>query len=183
MEKKIFLGFSLLMATVVAFGQVKMEKDYDESFPVESGNKVEISNKYGEVIIRSSSDNQVRVVAKVTARGRNQEVVNKTMRRVRFDMRKVGQMITVSTDIEKRGGTFTEFFQGVEDYSKTLFGNNQKLTVNVEVWMPENIDLTISNRYGDIYLTSLTGDLDITLAHGDIRGDRLEGRVALPAAQ
>ena len=81
-------------------------------------------------------------------------------------MRKIGQLIIVDTEIEKRSGTLSELFKDVEDYSKALFGS-QKLTVNIEIWLPENIDLSINNKYGDIYLVRLSGEVDITLAHGD----------------
>lgn len=176
MKRKIYLCFSLLAVGLASTAQVKMEKDYDESFPVEEGNKVEISNKYGEVIIQTWDETQVRIVAKIIAQGRNQDVVNKNMNRVNLDMRKLGQLITVDTEIEKRGGTFTEVFKDVEEYSRSLFGN-KKLSVDLQVWLPENIDLSINNKYGDIYIAKHSAELDITLAHGDLRVDRIEGKL------
>jgi hypothetical protein len=156
--------------------QVKMEKDYQESFAVTSDHKVELTNKYGEVIIRAWDEDQVRITAVVIAQGRNQEVVNKTMSRVNISIRKVGQLVTADTEIERGGGSFKDIIGGVEDYSKAFFGS-QKLTVNYEVWVPENIDLSINNKYGDIYLATLGGDLELTLAHGDLKANRIEGRV------
>lgn len=178
MKKKLVLGFSLLLAVWAGHSQVRMEQDYDETFKIEPGNKVEINNKYGEVIIQTWGENQVRIVAKIIAQGRNQEQVNKTMDRVRLDMRKVGHLVSVDTEIEKRGGTFTEVFNDVEEYSRALFGN-KKLTVNMEIWLPQDVDLSITNKYGDVYLAGLSGELDITLAHGDLRADRIEGRLEM----
>lgn len=178
MKTKIYLSCSLFLAGLLAFSQVKMEKDFDESFGVERGNKVEVLNKYGEVIINTWDQNEVRFIVKVTARGRNQEVVNKTMNRINVDMRKTGHLISVDTDIERKNGTFSELLGGVEDYSKALFGN-QKLTVDMEIWLPENIDLSINNRYGDVYLASLKGEIDVTLAHGDLKAERMEGRIEM----
>ncbi len=175
---KIYLCCSLLLAGFVGSTQVRMEKDFNESFNLSAGNKVEIANKYGEVIIRTWQEDRVRIQAKVTANGRNQETVNKTMNRVDIQMRKIGQVVTVSTEIARGGGTFNELLGDVEDYSKAFFGN-QKLTVDMEVWLPENIDLTIDNKYGDIYLGSLLGEVDITLAHGDLTGNRVEGRLEM----
>ena len=176
MKRKIFLGCSLLAIGLFAGAQVTMEKDYDETFSVSQGNKVEISNKYGEVIIQTWTEPQVRIKGTIEAQGRNQDVVNKNMNRVRLEMRKIGQIISVETEIEKRGGTFTEVFNDVGEYSRSLFGN-KKIAVNLEIWLPQDIDLSIINKYGDIYLASLDGEVDVTLAHGDLRADRLEGRL------
>ena len=81
MKKALYLSYSLLIASFLVTGQVKMERNYDESFSAMEGNKVEVNNKYGEVIIRTWSDSNVRIVGKIIAQGRNQEVVNKTMKR------------------------------------------------------------------------------------------------------
>lgn len=176
--KKIYLYCSLLIAGIVGSAQVRMEKDFNESFNILPGNKVEVANKYGEVIIRTWQEDRVRIVAKVTANGRNQESVNKTMNRVEVKMRKIGTVVTILTEIERGGGTFKDLLGDVEDYSKSIFGN-QKLTVDMEIWLPEDVDLSIDNKYGDVYLGSLMGEVDITLAHGDLTGNRIEGRLEM----
>jgi len=176
MKLRRLLVCSIFISALTGVGQVKMEKDFNESFDVAEGNKVEVSNKYGEVIIRVWKESRVKISALVIAQGRNQEVVSKTMSRVNVRMRKVGQLVTADTEIEQGGGSFKDFLGGVEDYSKALFGK-QKLTVNYEIWLPENIDLSIGNKYGDVYLASLTGGVELTLAHGDLRANRIEGRL------
>ena len=175
-QARILLVCSALAFALQGEAQVKMEKDFLESFDVTTDNKVEISNKYGEVIIRVWNEDRVKISALVVAQGRNQDAVNKTMNRVSVRIRKVGRMVTADTEIERGGGSFKDLIGGVEDYSKALFGN-QKLIVNYEVWLPENIDLSVSNKYGDVYLASLTGNVEVTLAHGDLKANRIDGRL------
>lgn len=174
-KMKAYLLSSLILVALVSNGQVRMEKDYSNTFEVLPGNRIEISNKYGEVIVQSWEENSVRITALVIAEGRNEEAVNKNMNRTEVSMRKVGQLISVETKIERSGGLGT-LLGDVEDYSKQLFGN-QSLQVDLEVWLPMDIDLSIENKYGDIFLSSLNGEIDVTLAHGDIRGNRIEGHL------
>lgn len=174
MKKLLYCSTLLLAGSGIA--QVKMEKDFEESFSVTPDNKIEISNKYGEVIIRVWDEDRVKISAIVIAQGRSQDVVNKTMNRVDVVMRKVGQLVTADTKIERGGGSFKDLVSGVEDYSKSLFGK-QKLIVNYEIWMPRNIDLSINNKYGDVFLATLSGAVDLTLAHGDLKANRIEGRL------
>lgn len=162
---------------MAAMGQVRMEKDYNESFELAPENKVEVSNKYGEVIVRVWKENRVKISVRVTAEGKNQELVNKTMSRVNIALRKVGQIVTADTEIQSNNSGIS-FLNEVEDYSKSIFGK-QKLTINYEIWIPENIDLSINNKYGDVFMASLTGNVDVMLAHGDLKGNRLSGRLEL----
>ena len=162
---------------MAATAQVRMEKDYNESFELAPENKVEITNKYGEVIVRVWNENRVKISVRVTAEGKNQEVVNKTMSRVNIALRKVGQTVIADTEIQSNNSGIS-FLNEVEDYSKSLFGK-QKLTINYEVWMPENIDLSVNNKYGDVYLASLSANVGITLAHGDLKGNKINGRLEM----
>ncbi|MCP4460054.1 MAG: hypothetical protein GY816_18825 [Cytophagales bacterium] len=175
---KTLLFCSAIILTQLGFAQVKMEKDFQESFDVTTENKIEISNKYGEVIIRVWDESTVKITALVIAQGRSQDAVNKTMDRVDVSMRKIGQLVTADTNIERGGGSFKEIIGGVEDYSKALFGS-QKLTVNYAIWMPKNIDLSINNKYGDVYMASLSGDVEVTLAHGDLKANGIEDHLDL----
>jgi len=112
---------------------------------------------------------------RVTAEGKTQELVNKTMSRVNVALRKVGILVTGDTQIQSNTSGVA-ILNDVEDYSKAIFGK-QKLTVNYEVWIPENIDLSVNNKFGDVYMASLSGQIDVTLAHGDFKGNRFSGRL------
>jgi len=174
--KKIYLLCSLMLLVGWAQAQVRLEKDYQESFAVKKGQKVEVSNKYGEVIIQVWDQNSVKVQAQVTAEGKNQDQVSKSMDRVQVAMRKVGQLVTIKTEIDSPGGNFGGLLGDVKDYGRKLFGK-QKLQIDYEIWIPRHIDLSIVNRYGNVYLASVEGSVDITLAHGDLRANRVAGRL------
>jgi hypothetical protein len=168
---KIFLLCSSLIVNGL-YGQVRLEKDYAESFPMEEGQKISLSNKYGEVIVHVWNENRVKVNAVVEAEGKSREVVDKIMDKVRVAMRKSDHLLSIETLITTSSG----FGDVLGDYSRRLLGK-QRLSVNYELWMPHDLHLSLNNRYGNIYLASLSGPVEITLAHGDLRGNNLEGRL------
>ncbi|MEM9324838.1 MAG: hypothetical protein AAGA85_04255 [Bacteroidota bacterium] len=176
--------FSLIVLVCLALGLraqvVKMEKAYDQSFAYQEGDKVLIENKYGEVIVNSWYKDSVRVKVQLEASGKNQDAVNKVMRRIDIDLRKIGERITAETQVEVRGGgVLGEIARDVGNYSKSLFSSNNKFTANYEVWLPTDAEISIENRYGDIYLSTLEGEVSIDLAHGDLRADRIEQTIDL----
>ncbi len=158
---------------------IKMEKHYDETYPAQKDGRIDIINKYGEVIIHTWAEDSVRITVQMTAEGKTTETVRKAMDKVNVVFRHVGTIITASTQVTQPGtGMLKDILTEVDDYSKNLFSSN-KLTVNYEVWIPESFDLNIENRFGDIYTSSLSGDVSIDLAHGDLKTNKFFGSFTL----
>ena len=102
------------------------------------------------------------------------------MRRVEVELRKVGTLVTGVTKFDqgKNRGIFGDLLDQVSDYSQTVIGS-KKISVDYELWIPEDIDLTIENKFGDIYLASLTGPVSIDLSHGDLRANKVSNKLSL----
>lgn len=175
--------FSLLLLCIcfMALAQsTRMEKRYDKRFYVVKEGRLDIYNKYGEVIIRVWDGDSVRVLVNIESVGKTTDVVQKNMERIDITFRSVGNLITVATNVNKgkSSGFFKELITEVDDYSKSIFGSNG-LMVNYEVWIPENFNLNIENKFGDIYMSDLSGRISIDLAHGDLKANRIDGSVSI----
>ncbi|MDW3197243.1 MAG: hypothetical protein R8G66_33000 [Cytophagales bacterium] len=177
-SRQIYSTIILVLVAFCATCQVRVDKEYDQLFALNPGDKVEVTNKYGEVIIQTWYKDSVRIKVNVEARGKNEYAVNKAMRRVDIDLRKIGNLVAAETEIEKKGGMLSELVGEVSDVSNSLF-SNQKFTVDYEIWMPADVALSIDNRYGNVYLAQMEGVVDLTLAHGDIRGNRINNQIDL----
>lgn len=177
-SRQICSTIVLVLFAFCATSQVRVDKEYDKLFALNPGDKVDVTNKYGEVIIQTWYKDSVRIKVNVEARGKNEYAVNKAMRRVDIDLRKIGNLVSAETDITKKGGMLSELVGEVSDVSNSLF-SNQKFTVDYEIWLPADVALSIDNRYGNVYLAQLEGPVDLTLAHGDIRGNRIDHKIDL----
>jgi hypothetical protein len=170
----------LLTAAVLAGKQdVKIEKNYNEVFLFKQNDRIEISNKYGEVIIRTWYKDSVRIKIRTVAVGKSQEVVNREMRRVDLEIRKIGSVVSGVTNFDRgRTGIFGDLISQVEDYSKSVVGGS-KITVDYEVWIPEDANISIDNKFGNIYLADLKGEAEVNLSHGDLRANRIDHQLEL----
>lgn len=179
MKKILIFSLMSLFTWALIAQDVKIEKTQDRSFYFQNGDKVDIVNKYGEIIVRTWYKDSVRIMVKTEARGKNQETVNREMRRVEIEMRKIGNIITSVTHFDRgRTGLFGDLLSQVEDAGKSIVGGS-KITVDYEVWLPEDADLSLENKFGDIYLVDLKGNVDIDLSHGDLRGNTIDKELAL----
>ncbi len=160
--------FLLLVAPLL--GQVRQERDFNKVFASEENDRVEIVNKYGEVIVRTWDSDSVRFDVLVRAEGKNSDVVNKSMQRVDIRFRKVGSLISAVTSVSKGKG----FFGGVMSEVEGVVGNN-KLKIDYQIWIPKGVLLSVENKFGDVYLSDLENETELDVSHGDIKaGDLTE---------
>ena len=172
--KKCFNIFIAFIIATPLLAQVRQERDYERSFSVPENAKVEVVNKYGEVIIHTWDLDSIKVEVIVRAEGKNSSVVSKSMSRVDIRFRKIGSVISAVTKIGNNGGFFGNVLKEVEG----VVGNN-KLKVDYQVWMPKDVMLSIENKFGDLYMSSLDGRVDLDVSHGDIKAQNLSSSLNL----
>lgn len=164
-------SFSILIVFVLfgtLSGQVRQERDYNQVFVAKANDRVEIVNKYGEVIVRTWESDSVRFDVIVRAEGKNSDVVNKSMERVDVRFRKVGSIISAVTSVSKGRGFFNSVMSEVEG----VMGNN-KLKIDYQIWMPKGVLLSVENKFGDVYLSDMGNKVDLNVSHGDIKAGDL----------
>ncbi|MEM6734726.1 MAG: hypothetical protein AAGC64_01740 [Bacteroidota bacterium] len=167
--RAIFNILLFVVAVQSLFGQFRQERDLNRSFLTSENGKVEIINKYGEVIVQTWDSDSVRFDVLIRAEGKNSDVVNKSMDRVDVRFRKVGSVISAVTEVSKGRGIFGSVLSEMEG----VIGNN-KLKIDYEIWMPKGILLSVENKFGDVYLSDLKSKVDLDISHGDIKAGNFD---------
>lgn len=179
-KKTVLLGM-LMIAVNVAMaqsGRTKLTKNLSKDFSVEKGTNIEISNKYGQVIVNTWEYDSVVVDIEVSAYGRNDDAVEKLMDRVDFEFNNFGDFLTIETILDRKSGFFKEIMNNIGDYSKTLLSKN-KINIDYEITIPEKSTLNLENKFGNVYVNTLTGTSKIRVAHGDFKANELSGTTKL----
>jgi hypothetical protein len=173
-KKHFNISVLLVALTFLTNAQVRQERDYVKSFAVPENAKVEVVSKYGEIIVRTWRKDSVKFEVLVRAEGRNSEAVSKSMGRIDVKFRKVGSVISAVTEVSSGGGFFGNVLSEVEG----VVGNS-KLKVDYEIWLPEDVSLSVENKYGDVYLADLKGKVDLNVSNGDIKASNLSNTMNL----
>lgn len=168
------ISILVLIVAGPGFSQVRQERDYSRSFALSADGKVEVVNKYGEVIIRTWDSDSVRIDVLVRAEGKNSAAVNKSMDKVDIKFRKVGSIVSAVTELSTGRGVFGNLMSEVQG----VVGSN-KLQVNYEVWLPQDVLLSVENKFGDVYLASLDARVDLDVSHGDIKAENFSATLNL----
>lgn len=131
---------------------------YDESFDSNDISKMVITSELGDIDIKQSNDNKIRVVAN----GYDEKL---------FNLTNEGNTITVSS---------------TTSYHKTKafnpFGNYRNIGIDIDIYLPSGYleTLDISSDLGDVDIESpLDVDLTVNCDMGSITAENLSGKFAL----
>lgn len=174
LQFKIYLVLMTLLLCHDTWGQeTKISKSIDKSFEVSDRLNLEITNKYGSVIIDTWDKNEVSLKIEILAYGKDNESAEKLMDRVEFDFKQSIDFLEVESVFDRRKSFFKDMMNAIGDYSASLLSKH-KLQVNYELIIPESsASVTLDNRFGDIHLGDIEGRLNITIAHGNLRVDKI----------
>lgn len=140
------------------------EKVIVKSFPAHATTSVEVVNKYGNVHVNTWDKDSVKFRIHVKGKAKKYEDAEMMVASTEFSIGGSTSFITAQTAL---GKNVPWIKQGISDL-KREFGVN-KVEVNYEIWMPATNKLSINNRFGDIYLPVMEGDLRVIVNHGDLR--------------
>ncbi len=165
--KYALIAIILVLATSTGWSGPKnlqeFTKHVSEEFSINPNGTVVISNKYGDVDIETSDRNTVSFEIDIIVEARNQERADEIMDKIKIDFS--------NSSSEVKARTIYDFGTNWNWGKK-----NESYKVHYTVKMPKDVDLELSNKYGDISSASINGDLDIYLGYGsanlqDIGGD------------
>ncbi len=174
----ILVLFVFMVGHQPVFAQYNGERNFEQSYKVTGDGSLELKNKYGHVIVRSWEIDSVYIKVKAKADGKSPDVIKKSLGKVSVNFRKIGNVVMAESVFDQSTGIFGSLLTDVEDYSKNLFGST-KVSVDYEVWMPRKMNLNVENKYGNVYLSALTGFVNVDLSHGDLKANGLEKEFTL----
>lgn len=179
-SQKVAFWCSILMLfsfSAIAEGgkdDTKLTKNITKSYAMTSKSEVDITNKYGKVVVSAWDKDSVKIVVDIIAFGKNDDAVDKLMSKVNIDFMRSGDYLSVETKMNRKGGSFGAVLSNIESYSKSLLNKN-KVTIDYTVYLPVTSSLNLENKFGDVFIGNFDGNIDLDLSHGDLKARSLKG--------
>lgn len=170
--KQIFLSI-IVLSIASSFEGKDMEyekkKSVTKSFGISENTYVEIENKYGDVEIIGWDKDSVRIEVESIAFSDDNDDLEELLGMLKINFKGNSSFILAETEWQEDVGVLQK---GIFQFNKE-FVNNVKIEVNYKVYLPTNLDLSITNKFGDIYLTDYEGSLSIDIGYGNLRAHHL----------
>jgi hypothetical protein len=182
MNHILFRSARLLPAVVLLAGTTLLGQDHTEKrsvskrFPVSRESTLEVMNKYGKIQVVTWDRNEVTVDVDIILTESNPSKLRKLKEDISIDFTATGNYIIARTRIESESGRIASELKSV---SHTISGSNKQVEINYLVRIPEYLDVVLQNKFGDIYLDNLKGQVDIELSNGALKTGQLEGSTSM----
>ena len=167
--------FLLLFFPFILKGQSYSEKrTFQKSFPANKETALELTNKYGTIHLTTWNKDSVSIRAEIEAFASNQSKLGKMFEGININFSASGYYIIAQTDFVQ---SFSMLFESFKGMTKKLIPYDSRVQINYYVSLPENINLKIDNRYGDIYMENNTGDVSIIMSNGSLKANSINNAV------
>jgi len=166
MKKSVYKSGTLLLTSLFLFSfalsaQEELTKEFHKEYAARQGTKLELDNRYGDIVVQTSETDQVVIDVKVTVKYPNRERAEKLMGYIDVQFLEEPELISAKTIIDDKFS-----FSGWS-------GDTRKFSIDYFVKMPVSMDLGLVNRYGDSDLDDLNGFVDLDVKYGNITAANL----------
>jgi hypothetical protein len=176
MEKKKVM-YKLMIALLMFFvttgalhaGDNVKTKRILKSYPVSPSTYIELDNKYGDIEVNLWDKDSVKFEITITVHSDKEEELNKMLDQVKIDIKATPAFVIVNTDWSEEVGVFKK---GIIKINQEIVSNT-KYTINYKLTLPEKTELSITNKFGNIFMSNYIGKLSVNLSYGDLRAHKL----------
>lgn len=168
--------FALLLASATLFAQVSETREVKKGFKVSKGTVIDIGNKYGDIEVDTWDKDSVRVEIFVRVSEKSRDKLKKKMNEISFELSQSGHYLVINTRIgDKSNIIFSEF----NKIKESIGVGDTQVEINMKVKIPDNLEVKIMNKFGNIYINDYKGDMTIDLANGKLKAHDLPGYINL----
>lgn len=174
----IYKGITLLLLFSFVFtANADSRKDYTKTikkeFSIKKDGAVEIDNKFGKVVINTWEKNSVKIAVTVIVRADSEKEAQPLFERIAINFSNGRDFVKAKTEIEAKKSGW---------WGWGGWNNNNDYAINYDVYMPETIELDLTNEHGETIIAQLSGDASVDIAHGNITADGFMGELDLESA-
>lgn len=153
---------AILFISAASFASPEeVTKEFHKEYTAQKGSKLELNNRYGDIVVQTSETDQVVIKVKVTLNYPSKERAEKLISYIDVQFSEGDNYLSAKTIIDDRFS-----FNGWSDDSR-------RFTIDYDVKMPVWMDLSLVNKYGNTDLDDLSGLVDLDIKYGNLTASKL----------
>jgi hypothetical protein len=153
----LFITLFLISFTISA---QEVTKEFHKEYTAGANTTLEISNRYGDVVIQSWDKDQVVIDVKITVELPNKERAQKLLDYIDVQFTEGENSISAKTIIDDK-------------FNFTGWGDSKRFSIDYNVKMPVKTALTLYNKYGNTDIDELYGLVYLDIKYGSLKAGKL----------
>ena len=142
------------------------------SFKVKPDCYVQLTNKYGNIHINTWSNDSVKVEVSVIARASSEEKLENIQKYIDFGFTSSLSHVVGRTIFNDYTGSIWSDFARL---ATSVLSSGNTVEINYMVFIPDNANIKLDNKFGNVYITSHKARFDLKLSNGDLKAQNLTG--------
>ncbi len=163
MKSKFLLSLLLIAVVSLSAYASEVSKKLNHEFQIDENSTLVLQNKYGKIDVQNWNENKVVIDVEIVIEHPDKEKAKKLLEYLDVDFSISGSTCKAITIIDDK-------FNRLKGNN---WGNGKKFSINYTVKMPKDLDLDLSNKYGDVYIDELTGYSKINVKYGNLQANKI----------
>ncbi len=156
----MMLTANLPIAAKTSTGKREYSKEIKKDFRYYGSEMVSLENQFGKVSVETWQKNHVKIAIEIKVKAENESKAQKIFDRIKIQFMDSNDLIGAITLINKEEKSWWDWSNENTDFE-----------INYAVFMPADANLSVNNKYGDVYLASLNGSVKMSLKYGKYQCD------------
>lgn len=169
----LFASGLFLLTGFNASAQFTETREFVKRFAIRPETRIDITNKYGRIELNTWEKDSVVIRFRMEINEKKPDKLGKTLGNLDFDISNSQYYLVVKTQVDKNRTQLESEFQ---KFKETLLQTNGSIRIDLEVWLPDNRELRLENKFGDIIMGDYKGETQITLSNGKLKTGDLPKR-------
>lgn len=163
----------MFMFSVSVNAQVfEKHKNIIKSFASNKDCNIQVSNKYGDIHVIPWDKDSTSFNIDIKVTDKKETDAEKILNSIDVDFTNTIYYLIAKTVFHD---SKNQVLADLSDMANNLFNISKNVEIKYIINVPQNSALKIDNKFGNIYTTDLTGNIDFTLSNGDIKANDLTG--------
>jgi len=141
-------------------------KTFSKSFSLGKDDKVNLSNQFGSITIKTWDKKEIKVDADIKAFANTDTEAQKLIDEATINATKTGDVVTFKTDIGDNKGSWGNGSRNGKRWRR-------EVKIYLTVYMPASNSLTAAQKYGNITMDSFSGPTSLKVEFGNLIGSDL----------
>lgn len=142
-------------------------KSFSKSFVIDRNDKINLSNQYGSITIRTWDRNEIKVDVDLKAYGKTENEAQRLLDDVSIGANKISDLVSYKTEMASKNRSWGSNVKN----GKTIW--RREVKINFTVYMPVANALTASQQYGNILMGDFSGPTAIKIQYGNLTAGNL----------
>lgn len=168
--------WAFLLICFSASAQFTETREFVKRFKIQPETRIDITNKYGKVELNTWKKDSVVINFRMEINEKKPIKLEKTLDNLDFDISNSQHYLIVKTMVDKnRSQIESEFLK----FKETILQTNGSIRIDLVVWLPDDHELRLENKFGDIIIGDFNGETQIILSNGKLKCGDLPKKASL----